>query len=188
MTIYKQVLACGSVSSPSNTFIPSTKANHAQSKNAFDSSLDLSFLLCSQFSSLVNFQGSNRETCLKCLVHSHTPFFSSKPGSLHSTLTWHLRDCDLWPLPRTLTGCCPVSGSVLSWFSLFATWDSGSPCQQVLGCVFLGCVCLWWIVECGGFSYMEEPLFDLCLPSLCYPGTKTSRQDLLQWARKHFKT
>ena len=99
----------------------------------------ISIFFCSQFSSLVNFQGSIRETCFDASCPLTHILFSSKPGNLHSTLTWHLRDCDLWLWPRTLTGCCPVSGSVLSWFSLFATWDSGSLCQPVLGCVCFGC-------------------------------------------------
>ena len=108
------------------TFI--LKANHAQSKSAHVPHPNLHFLL-----------GSIRETCFDASCPLTHILFSSKPGNLHSTLTWHLRDCDLWLWPRTLTGCCPVSGSVLSWFSLFATWDSGSLCQPVLGCVCFGC-------------------------------------------------
>ena len=88
----------------------------------------ISIFFCSQFSSLVNFQGSIRDTCFDASCPLTHILISSKPGNLHSTLTWHLRDCDLWLWPRTLTGCCPVSGSVLSWFTLFANWNSGSLC------------------------------------------------------------
>ena len=55
--------------------------------------------------------------------------------------------------------------------------------------VVFSCVvfCSWWIVKCGGSSYVDAPLFDLCFAIIVVPRDQDFRQDLPSGSSKHFK-
>ena len=75
---------------------------------------------------------------LKCSVYTLLSYFSSKPGFLHSTLTWHLRDCDLW--------LCPEPSRVVVQFQVQFYLDL--PC--LLTEIVVVCVNKSWVVfDCG---------------------------------------
>ena len=77
LTITKQFPASGPFHKRPITHSPKVHTYHTR----------ISIFFCSQFSSLVNFQGSIRETCFDAYCPLTHILFSSKPGNLHSTLT-----------------------------------------------------------------------------------------------------